>query len=195
MTFTTPRRAATRRRLIEAAISEFAANGIDATSVEHISESAGFTRGAFYSNFADKDELVLAVVEHVHAAANAAFTAAITELPEGISVHEAVGLVLRTRMISPEVHTTMLEISLRSRHNPALAERLTDRRNDIGPTFSHILTMAAERLGLRLTVATEDLIDVIDALYESSFVLRTAGAEDRMIYLTGLIAERFTAPK
>ncbi|MDN5559707.1 MAG: TetR/AcrR family transcriptional regulator [Ruaniaceae bacterium] len=111
----TPRREATRRRLVDAAVQEFAAHGIDATSVETICESAGFTRGAFYSNFADKDELVLAIVEHVHAATNSLFVEAVQDLPEGVGLNDAVRLVLESRMISPEVHTTMLEITLRSR--------------------------------------------------------------------------------
>ncbi len=58
------RRAQTRDRLIEAAVAVFAERGVIGASVEEISERAGFTRGAFYSNFADKDDLVLAVLAH-----------------------------------------------------------------------------------------------------------------------------------
>lgn len=188
----TPRREATRRRLLDAAIAEFAANGIDATSVEHISDAAGFTRGAFYSNFADKDELILAIVEDVYATTSSRFLTAVQELPEGVSLDTAVGLVLQSRMISPAIHTTMLEITLRSRRNSELAAALAERRCEISPLFRDVLTEAAERLGLRLTVETDDFIDIIDALYESSFILRGGSSEARMIELTGLIAARFT---
>ena len=58
----TPRRAQTQERLMAAAGRVFAERGISGASVEEISEAAGFTRGAFYSNFADKDELVLAMI-------------------------------------------------------------------------------------------------------------------------------------
>ena len=191
----TPRREATRRRLIDAAVREFAARGIDATSVEQISEAAGFTRGAFYSNFADKDELILAIVEDAHTATNRLFRGAVEELPGGVSLDDAVRLVLQSRIISPEVHTTMLEITLRSRREPALAARLAERRSEINPLFRGILTAAAARLGLRLTVDTADFIDIIDALYESSFTLRTHDGEACMIELTSLIADRFTEPE
>ena len=50
-------------RLVEAAITQFAARGIDATSVEQLCDAAGFTRGAFYSNFASKDDLCTAIIE------------------------------------------------------------------------------------------------------------------------------------
>ena len=53
----------TRARLIEAAETLFIRKGFDGASVEDISEMAGYTRGAFYSNFADKDQVFLAVID------------------------------------------------------------------------------------------------------------------------------------
>lgn len=53
----------TRRRLLDAARQIFARRGYEAASVEEIAEAAGFTRGAFYSNFRDKDELFVAILE------------------------------------------------------------------------------------------------------------------------------------
>ena len=58
----TARRAQTQERLMAAAGRVFAERGIIGASVEEICEAAGFTRGAFYSNFADKDALVLALI-------------------------------------------------------------------------------------------------------------------------------------
>lgn len=59
----TTRRRKTRDRLIDAAYEVFAETGIHAASVEMISERAGFTRGAFYSNFDTKEELFFALAE------------------------------------------------------------------------------------------------------------------------------------
>jgi AcrR family transcriptional regulator len=53
------RRQATRERVLEAAGEVFAERGFHGASVEDICERAGFTRGAFYSNFSSKDDLVL----------------------------------------------------------------------------------------------------------------------------------------
>ena len=52
------RRQATRTRLLAAASEVLAERGFHGASVEDICERAGFTRGAFYSNFSGKDELV-----------------------------------------------------------------------------------------------------------------------------------------
>ncbi len=49
--------ARTRQKLLEAAGEVFVERGLHRTSVEAIAERAGFTRGAFYSNFASKEEL------------------------------------------------------------------------------------------------------------------------------------------
>lgn len=58
----TKRRRRTREKLVEAARAVFADHGT-AVGVADICEAAGFTRGAFYSNFSDKDELLRAVME------------------------------------------------------------------------------------------------------------------------------------
>lgn len=56
----------TLERLLTAAAELFGQHGIAETSIEEIAERAGFSRGAFYSNFADKDALVLELIERHH---------------------------------------------------------------------------------------------------------------------------------
>jgi AcrR family transcriptional regulator len=59
-----PTRDETRQRLFDAAALVFESQGIGAASIEAIAEAAGFTRGAFYSNFASKDELIIAMLSY-----------------------------------------------------------------------------------------------------------------------------------
>ena len=58
-----PRRRQTRSTLVQAGTSVFAVRGIDGASIEEICEAGGLTRGAFYSNFSSRDDLVLAIIE------------------------------------------------------------------------------------------------------------------------------------
>ncbi len=58
-----PRRRQTRATLVQAGIDVFAVRGIDGASIEEICEAGGLTRGAFYSNFSSRDDLVLVIVE------------------------------------------------------------------------------------------------------------------------------------
>jgi AcrR family transcriptional regulator len=53
----------TRTRLVDAAERVFLRKGFDDASVDEISETAGYSRGAFYSNFKDKEEAFLAVID------------------------------------------------------------------------------------------------------------------------------------
>ncbi|THF66728.1 TetR/AcrR family transcriptional regulator [Deinococcus sp. Arct2-2] len=53
----------TRAALLDAAKTLFARQGFEGTSVEHITEAAGYSRGAFYSNFEDKQVLLIALIE------------------------------------------------------------------------------------------------------------------------------------
>jgi AcrR family transcriptional regulator len=60
---TRPTRDVTCEKLFEAAARVFEDQGIGGASIEAIAAAAGFTRGAFYSNFNSKDELIIAMIE------------------------------------------------------------------------------------------------------------------------------------
>src|SRR4051795_1141616 len=60
---TRPTRDDTRDKLFEAAARVFEEQGIGQVSIEAIAAAAGFSRGAFYSNFKSKDELIIAMLE------------------------------------------------------------------------------------------------------------------------------------
>jgi AcrR family transcriptional regulator len=55
--------AETRRELLRAASRLFLRNGFVATSLSDIAEEAGVTKGAVYSNFANKEDLFLALLQ------------------------------------------------------------------------------------------------------------------------------------
>lgn len=57
------RQAETRLRLLDAAEQVFLRRGLQGSSVEEITAEAGFSRGAFYSNFKSKDELFVELLQ------------------------------------------------------------------------------------------------------------------------------------
>jgi len=130
---TRPTRDETREKLFEAAARVFAEHGIGAASIEMIAAAAGLTRGAFYSNFADKDELIIAMLaDHVERS--------IRHHRELLARHrDAADLVaaLRTAERSrhdplgraPLLHIELILYAARSeRRRPELAKRLRARR-------------------------------------------------------------------
>src|SRR5260370_40267105 len=60
---TRPTRDDTCEKLFEAAARVFEEQGIGGASIEAIAAAARLTRGAFYSNFNSKDELIIAMLE------------------------------------------------------------------------------------------------------------------------------------
>jgi AcrR family transcriptional regulator len=53
----------TRERLMQAAATVFSRRGYHAASVDEIAAEAGYSKGAVYSNFAGKEELLLALID------------------------------------------------------------------------------------------------------------------------------------
>src|SRR3977135_437156 len=65
----------TTQRLLDAAQKLIAKKGLDAASVENIAAAAGYTRGAFYSNFNSKDDLFIELLRRDHEKATAELNA------------------------------------------------------------------------------------------------------------------------
>lgn len=55
--------ARTRARLLEAAREVVAREGYEGASIDRIAEEAGYSKGAFYSNFGSKEEIFLELLE------------------------------------------------------------------------------------------------------------------------------------
>jgi AcrR family transcriptional regulator len=57
------KQAHTRSCLMSAAARVFAKRGLQQASIDEVAEDAGFTKGAFYANFKNKEELFLAMLD------------------------------------------------------------------------------------------------------------------------------------
>ncbi|MEK9278129.1 TetR/AcrR family transcriptional regulator [Bradyrhizobium sp. ISRA442] len=130
---TRPTRDDTRDKLFEAAARVFEQEGIGGASIEAIAAAAGFTRGAFYSNFKSKDELIIAMIEdHVEQSIrrNLDILAEHTDLDDFIAALKAMD---RSRQDplgrSPLLHMEMiLYVARAEKRRPELAKRLRARR-------------------------------------------------------------------
>jgi len=130
---TRPTRDDTREKLFEAAARVFEDQGIGGASIEAIAAAAGFTRGAFYSNFKSKDELIIAMLEdHVEQS--------ILRIRDLLERHrnladfiEALRTMNRSQQDplgrSPLLHMEMILFVARAeKRRPELAKRLRARR-------------------------------------------------------------------
>jgi AcrR family transcriptional regulator len=130
---TRPTRDDTCEKLFEAAARVFEEQGIGGASIEAIAAAAGFTRGAFYSNFNSKDELIIAMLEdHVEQSMrrNLDLLARHKNIEDFI---EALKTMDRSRQDplgrSPLLHMEMILFVARAeQRRPDLAKRLRARR-------------------------------------------------------------------
>ena len=130
---TRPTRDDTCEKLFEAAATVFEEQGIGGASIEAIAAAAGFSRGAFYSNFKSKDELIIAMIEdHVEQSIrrNLDLLAKHANLEDFL---DALRTMDRSRQDplgrSPLLHMEMILFVARAeQRRPELAKRLRARR-------------------------------------------------------------------
>jgi AcrR family transcriptional regulator len=146
---TRPTRDDTRDRLFEAAARVFERDGIGSASIEAIATEAGFTRGAFYSNFKSKDELIFAMLEdHVEQSIrrNMEILAQHDNLDDFIAALKAMDRTRQDPLTrSPLLHIEMILLVARAeKRRPELAKRLRARRKLIADIVEATLKNSAK---------------------------------------------------
>ncbi|MGC0406055.1 AcrR family transcriptional regulator [Streptomyces sp. SAI-126] len=155
----TRRRVRTRANLLDAAFAVFAAKGFGRVSIEEVCEAAGYSRGAFYSNFDSLDELFFALYQQRADLIAEQVSGALALDGPGLDVPAAVDRVTEVLLLdrdwllvktdflvhaarAPEVARTLLEHRARLRR--AIAERLAHARGHTGlPDVLHDVEGAA----------------------------------------------------
>lgn len=180
------RRAETRDRLISAAITVFARVGVDEARVEDISEEAGYTRGAFYSNFADKDELIVALLQRQLQLATSAIESSLDQvlaspLPDDFTelVNEALD-VFDHNMPEPDWMLAELSLRLYARRHVAIVPHLAAYEEQRLASMVEVLGAAMSQAGVRATIPMEHLISIAMAIQTDCVVRERdapAGAE------------------
>ncbi|NEA98277.1 TetR/AcrR family transcriptional regulator [Streptomyces sp. SID13726] len=139
----TRRRVRTRANLLDAAFAVFAAKGFGRVSIEEVCEAAGYSRGAFYSNFGSLDELFFALYQQRADLIADQVAGALALDGPGLDVPDAVDRVTEVLLLdrdwllvktdflvhaarAPEVARTLLEHRARLRR--AIADRLACAR-------------------------------------------------------------------
>jgi len=194
------RRAQTRERLMAAALTTFAARGIAGASVEEICEVADFTRGAFYSNFADKDELVLALIQQSIARQYAAAEQAIVAMKAKAgsrTAHELVSLALTEYEVvgqaGPDTVLVQQELLLYAARQPALREPYLAFVDECSRQLTALLQDAMQFSALEFTCDFADAIELLSAAHSHMHLQSLfTGTTDARILHTLLVA--ITAP-
>ncbi len=160
------RREATRARLLRAASDAFAERGLHGASVEDICERAGFTRGAFYSNFADKDDLVLALFEQ-HARrlrSRAEELAARQDLTPEEILTGVIDVLVGSPREQARWHLLQAEFTLHAIRDPAARRAFVRQQDQVRDMLASVVERVAQRHGLRLSVSPGEFVRLAQAV-------------------------------
>lgn len=201
------RRRTTRERLLDAAYEVFARDGVGAASLDAITKHAGFTRGAFYSNFASKDELLAALAVRENDRRLRQVSAGRVALERGISslggeqdVREVVMSALAEFLSWQQEDTNWLiieqEIRLLAMRDNNFGRYLLSHRahvnDELQNVFEHVLAQRGMRFTIDPAVATRMLL----AIYIDATLITAMGGASTETMRDALIELllRITAP-
>ena len=133
------RRQQTRARLLDAAGRVFARRGFHAATVDEVADAAGYTKGAVYSNFANKDELFLALLDQRVAAQLQQ-----VEALSGIESSQELLAAMRGRTeqefaAARDFGVLMVEFSLYAMRNPAAQAELAGRYRQLRGRLAELI--------------------------------------------------------
>ncbi|AYN42944.1 TetR/AcrR family transcriptional regulator [Streptomyces dangxiongensis] len=124
----TRRRGRTRARLLDAAFQVFAAKGFGRVAIEEVCEAAGYSRGAFYSNFATLDELFFALYrERADLIASQVADALAQDGPD-LDVPASVDRVTEVLLLDVDWLLVKTDFLVHAARDPVVARTLLDHR-------------------------------------------------------------------
>jgi AcrR family transcriptional regulator len=152
------RKERTRADMVAAAREVFLRRGFHGASLEEISEQAGYTKGAVYSNFAGKDELFLAVFD-AHAAGRAR---AYAEAAAGASTLEEGMRALSREMTTgagadPRWVPVLIEFWTHASRHEDLRRKVSDRHERNLDSIAALLQGLADRHGTTFRIPPREV--------------------------------------
>ncbi len=144
----TKRRAETRANLIEAAYRVFADKGFGQVRIDDVCAAAGYTRGAFYSNFDSLEELFFTLYDESARLIASQVTDALTARDINPGLEAIIERVTATLLLNRDWLLIKTDFLLHAARNPAVADRLAAHRQQLRTEIEKRLDGARDRLTL-----------------------------------------------
>lgn len=167
------RRELTRTALIEAGAQVFARRGFYGASLDEIAETAGFTRGAIYKNFDDKEGLFLAIIDRHSQRSLAAFGEWFEQRFEDegdeTALLDANSLATAFRQIlarDSEWFALDLEARLYALRNPDFRERYVANARQMTDAVARLIDELAASAHWKMTIDADRLARIVEVASE-----------------------------
>ncbi|WP_300265617.1 TetR/AcrR family transcriptional regulator [Microbacterium sp.] len=155
----------TRTRILDAAHRLFVARGFNRVTVEDIATKAGFTRGAVYSNFANKAEIFVALIDRRF---DDQLDRALEDLSADLDSSERVAALARwiaaEASRSREWSTAELEFYAFASSDPELSVRMMDVQRAGRADFADFLVSQCQRIDVEIDIPPEHLAAIVNSL-------------------------------
>ena len=177
--------ARTRRLLLESAADTFAERGYNTATIEEISENAGFSRGAFYANFADKSEIFLAIVEDQQERDFNELAERIESTPDSKILDLMYEWFMRALVHAP-LRRALNEFKLAAQDQPSLRKRLAALDSADVDLSARMLADYCRRSQATLQVTPETFAGMVTALiggYANRLAVNPKGVNPKEIGL------------
>jgi len=169
------RRQQTREHLLAAAAEVFAERGFHGASLDEVAAVAGFTKGAVYSNFKNKEDLFLALFKANYDREMNAIRAALkdSEVPPEARISDFVALIRdQTTQVGRNFSLLYQEFSLYAARNPQVREELTRIDDEGAQALADILQAERERVGLEPLASPLQTARIVEILFRGIGQLR-----------------------
>jgi len=160
-----PTREETRRRVLAAAHEVFTTRGIEAASVADVAAAAGLTKGAVYSNFRSKNDLVLTLMDE-YVAERQREAAALFEgsADAGEALRDVGKHLVEAIHAGASWQRLLIAYAVGGHQDPAFTEALRLRRQRLRASLATMIERVAERHGLALPFPPDETATVVLAL-------------------------------
>jgi AcrR family transcriptional regulator len=147
----------------------FAAQGFGPATIEGVCEAAGYTRGAFYSNFESLDELFFALYEQRSDMIATQVAEALAEPVEGETLAKLIKRVVNALNVDRDWILVKTEFFLYAARTPLAAAALASYRAKLHSALAQTLSGAIDRDALPASLRSpEGLASAVMAVHDGA---------------------------
>jgi AcrR family transcriptional regulator len=187
----------TRSLLIQSAEKIFARDGFEAARLEEIAADAGYTRGAFYANFENKEDLFFALLEAQINSRIEKVRLQVDASPTPAEKLKALRSFLLEMSLDRRWSLLALEFKLFAVRHPEVKSRLATMNRRFVSSRVHILQNVMEGLGRNLPASTNavgiSLSTLSNGLALEHMLDRTVMSEGDVKKIIGTFFDSLTA--
>jgi len=160
------RRENTRARLVEASEAVFAEKGLKRVTVDDLVGAAGFTRGAFYSNFSSIDEVFFTLFEQLSEQMLTVMRTCLDAVPEGeFTLSSLADVFEQLKPIGQRWYVIQAEFTLLALRSPEARTVFWEHRQQFEHQMVGVIDDVLTLLGREPLLPLDQMTETAVALY------------------------------